>query len=166
MNCLRNKEEIIRMFHLVCRMSRSGRRLWLPMVFAGAVALAGCKSHDQATTEQNAAAAKRQHDARQGADVTQGGAPQGMPENQETIYSRNKVKSGSNDFDQDTTQETAQVHEGGDPDIYKPPVHKAQAHEKVVKTSNASTPTPTPNRPIDRPLDPTGKPIISETPGG
>jgi hypothetical protein len=90
-----------------------------------------------------------------------------MPEDRETIYNRNKVKTGSSDYDQDmSTQETAQIHEGGDPDIYKPPVHKAQAHEKIVKTSSASTPTPTPSRPIDRPLDPTGKPIMSETPGG
>lgn len=66
----------------------------------------------------------------------------------------------------DSTSETDKGagYEGGDPNIYHPPVHAAAPREKVEQRAQASTPTPTPSRPIDRPLDPSGKPIFSPTP--
>jgi len=65
-------------------------------------------------------------------------------------YSRTKTRSPN---DSDEEGETKENLEGGDPSIFHPPVHKGQAHERIVETA-PSTPTPTPNRPIDRPLDP------------
>jgi hypothetical protein len=47
------------------------------------------------------------------------------------------------------------------------PTNKAQAFpgERMQQIPD-STPTPTPNRAIDRPLDPMGKPLTSPTPDG
>ena len=132
--------------------------------------LSGCKSHDQGQGEGQEAKKKavRQHDASQGANTTEGSAGPGMPNQTETIYSRNKVKTGSGEYEtEDTRSDSPETYEGGDPGIYRPPVHKAQAHEKVVTTDEQKpTPTPTPSRPIDKPLDPTGRPAPSQSPGG
>ncbi len=43
------------------------------------------------------------------------------------------------------------------------PYRGARTPESQQRVS-ASTPTPTPNRPIDRPLDPTGLPVSGPTP--
>ena len=81
----------------------------------------------------------------------------GLPSSTKRVYSREKP---------DSNEEGKQGYEGGDPDIFHPPVHPGAAHETVEQNAHASTPTPTPNRPIDRPLDPSGKPLTSPTPEG
>jgi len=52
--------------------------------------------------------------------------------------------------------------QSGGPDA-PAPYRGARARESQQSVS-ASTPTPPPNRPIDRPLDPTGLPLSSPTP--
>src|SRR5689334_9726317 len=48
-------------------------------------------------------------------------------------------------------------------DVEHPPPQKNLGIEKMQQKA-PSTPTPTPNRAIDRPLDPVGKPLTSPTP--
>src|SRR4051812_46350512 len=48
-------------------------------------------------------------------------------------------------------------------DVSHPPSDKGIALEKM-QTKADSTPTPTPNRAIDRPLDPVGRPLTTPTP--
>ena len=69
---------------------------------------------------------------------------------------------------QDTNSDSSKKegYEGGDPDIFHPPKHYGTPIERVETTTRASTPTPTPNRPIDRPLDPAGLPLNASTPEG
>jgi hypothetical protein len=77
-------------------------------------------------------------------------------------YQRTVTRSANENADDEEKKEN---YEGGDPDIFHPPVHPARPRERVVE-GKPSTPTPTPNRPIDRPLDPSGKPLTSPTPEG
>jgi hypothetical protein len=44
------------------------------------------------------------------------------------------------------------------------PYRSSRQAESEQQISTPSTPTPTPNRPIDRPLDPTGLPVGAPTP--
>lgn len=44
------------------------------------------------------------------------------------------------------------------------PYRSGRQAESEQRISTPSTPTPTPNRPIDRPLDPTGLPVGAPTP--
>jgi hypothetical protein len=100
----------------------------------------------------------------------------GTTEQSSRVYQRgeNAAQAAASNYPGSKPQETPESssgdaqsegrYEGGDPNIYHPPVHYGTPAEKIVKTSHSSTPTPTPDRPIDRPLDPAGRPLTSPTP--
>jgi hypothetical protein len=145
---------------------RGMKRTFLFLLVLGCSFLLGCKSPQNQAEEQHAAAKKART---QGAeDTSASAASQARGDSSggadPSGYQRTKTQSANNESDQEG--ETKENLEGGDPSIFHPPVHKSQAHEKIVVTKTASTPTPTPNRPIDRPLDPSGHPLASPTPGG
>jgi hypothetical protein len=51
-------------------------------------------------------------------------------------------------------------------DLDHPPQKGVRIGRETTQKTADSTPTPTPNRAIDRPLDPVGKPLTSPTPDG
>jgi hypothetical protein len=143
---------------------RGGRRFVLLMLVLGCSFALGCKSHGNQDEAEHVAAKKPKQTgssdevANVQSQARGGSGTPGGP----TVYSRSTPRAEDSSDEEETKKET---YDGGDPDIYRAPAHKGSAHEKVVVTSHASTPTPTPNRPIDRPLDPSGRPLTSPSPG-
>jgi hypothetical protein len=122
----------------------------------------GCKSPAHQSDAQDTTARKTKATGQSSEDPSAQGRGTDAATSSVSGYSRTKTRSSDNS---DEEGETKANLEGGDPSIFHPPVHKGQARERIVETA-PSTPTPTPNRPIDRPLDPSGLPLSSPSPGG
>ena len=135
------------------------------LLCASCVFALGCKSAPDGTeTGENKANASKKtvysrEDSNANADQKQGDQTAGSsPGAGEFSTTKKMTKDSTSETDKEAG------YEGGDPNIFHPPVHAAAPREKVEQRARASTPTPTPSRPIDRPLDPSGKPVFSPTP--
>jgi hypothetical protein len=138
---------------------RGMKRLFVFLLVLGCSFGLGCKSPANRAEADSAAAKKARG---QGAGDLASGQNTGTGVGRSASgYERGRTSRSDDEATEEVTKERA----GGDPDIYHPPKHAAQARERVVETATASTPTPTPSRPIDRPLDPSGKPLTAPSPG-
>ncbi len=140
-------------------------RLAACLFWASCVFALGCKSSRNGTepeekkTDPSKRTAYSREDSNANADKRQSDQTSGSgPSAGEYSTTKTTKKESTAETDKEAG------YEGGDPNIYHPPVHAAPPREKVEQRARASTPTPTPSRPIDRPLDPSGKPVFSPTP--
>jgi hypothetical protein len=132
----------------------------------------GCKSPANQAEEERAAA-KKNAKGQSASDAASNAASQARGDNSGGNNVSDYQRTGTRPRDDNRPREDTssdeetkkETYEGGDPDLFHPPVHRGQPREKIVE-GKASTPTPTPTRPIDRPLDPSGKPLTSPTPEG
>lgn len=141
------------------------KRLVLFFLIVGCAFGGGCKSPANQADAANGAAAKKARNAQRSAEDASSQA-RGDESSGAGASDYQRAKTRSKDGETAEEGETKENLEGGDPSIFHPPVHAGKARERIIETKTVSTPTPTPNRPIDRPLDPSGHPLESPTPGG
>ena len=135
----------------------------------GAVVASGCRSRGHTGSEDSPASTAKKKNypgtEQQQQNPADPSRTRVYPGAGQSAAGRTPSKTSSQ---QDTNSDSSKKegYEGGDPDIFHPPKHYGTPIERVETTTRASTPTPTPNRPIDRPLDPAGLPLNSSTPEG
>ncbi len=134
------------------------RRMAVCLLCLGCTLAIGCKSGAQPGAEQDTAhpSKKRNNPGTEENAADPSKKKSNLSSEENTADPSRKRVSGRGDTGSDV--DTKERYEGGDPDLYRAPAHKGAVYEKVEQTKE-STPTPTPNRPIDRPLDPSGKPL-------
>lgn len=148
--------------------TKTWRRIAVGLLCVGCALTSGCKSGASGDTAENAANASKKKSnpaADDGAAVAAKAKGYSGPDPGAADPSAKRA-SGRGTTSSDSEPEKKETYEGGDPDIFHPPTHSGTPHEKIENTERASTPTPTPNRPIDRPLDPSGNPLNPSTPEG
>jgi hypothetical protein len=144
---------------------RGMKRSMVLLLALGFSFVLGCKSPANQAEAERAAAKKAKGQGASDAASNTASQARGDSSGGSSASGYQRTSTRSRDDTQSDEENKKENYEGGDPDIFHPPVHRAQPREKIVQ-GKASTPTPTPNRPIDRPLDPSGKPLTSPTPEG